>query len=68
DDCPGAHRESAEPGPRGGEGFAAVQPAADDRPQDHRPDVHGRLVRVLHRGRVDGPADARGAGPPGAAV
>ena len=42
-----------------GKGSPAVEPAADDRPQDDRPDVPDGLVRVLHHRRPDGDAHAR---------
>ena len=53
-----ADRQPAEPRPRRGQGFPAVQHPADHRPQDHRPDVPGGVVRVLHRRRPDGHAHA----------
>ena len=48
DDCTGAHRESAEPGPRCSQGFALVERAANHRPQNHRSDVPGDIVHHVH--------------------
>jgi 23S rRNA (guanine745-N1)-methyltransferase len=59
DDRTCAHREPAQPGSCGPEGVAALEPAADHGPQDHRPDVPDDLVHLVPGGRVDGDAHAR---------
>src|SRR4051794_30241011 len=63
-----ADHQPSRPGGSPAQGLAAVEPAADDGPQDDRPDVPDGVVHLVHRRRADGDADARRAGPAGAAV
>ena len=66
--CAAADHVAPLPGARNAEGLRAPQDVEDDGPEGHRDPLPGHVVRVLHGGRPDGPADARRAGRARAAV
>jgi Cytochrome C and Quinol oxidase polypeptide I len=64
--CP--DRKSVERGPPSRQGIPAAGSAANDGPQDDRPDVHDHRAHVVLRRWRDGDADAWRAGPARSAV